>query len=968
MISRTGAIKIFKGILLGLTLLLLWLLISPGVKYLLAEPSTLSAELLQNKSQKTASYSWLQKHYKWQKPEKESNPHLVWIDDSTLLNPDFETRLGDNILAGEYLFTTEGITSEQQDQVAYLFDLNFSGRIGKACSDLADPGEVAMAVRTLYEKNSGNRWEFRGKGLLIFSDSDVLVLKEGTDYQGDFYWTDGQLKRPFRGYFEIVTTNQKVTSRFETDMSPLGLKKLESLGISPDFPASIETAHPLFKAYYFTTAFKNTPINVPYFYQGVEKLMANKGLYDRTTSEEIYWKWYLPLVENISAKALAMGQKNTATGSAANSHAAAVSASLQSPLFKTAGQTILRRSENGRYEPFYIKGVNLGAALPGKTFTEFPRDAATYRLWLNQMGQLHINTLRVYTLLPPAFYKALYDYNQSAEAPIYLLQEIWPEENPPQHDYLAEAYNTTYHQEINYVVNAVHGNATIPKRSYRAYGAYAYDVSPYLIGYLVGRELEPDEVLATDALNAGYHFQGKYLYGEPGASPTENWLAAACDYALETEINAYGTAGLVAIVNWPTLDPLNHFSEWNPEGDKTKQYNDKAVVDINQIGIASKEVPGFFGAYHIYPNYPDFMNNDPEYSSYQDELGSFRYGAYLKAFMAQHVKYPALVAEYGISTSMVTAHVAPNGNNHGGLSEQVQGPELIRMAKAIEREGYAGGLIFEWMDEWAKKTWTTEPYMIPYNRHALWHNVMDPEQNYGLMAMASPPAKMINYYTSSTEPIRQIQVGTSASYVSLAFEFADEAAALQSTEVLIDTHNPVGEPQTWEFKLSLAPAGSELLVNPGYNWTKNRFQSKEVPPAQFETMTFQTNAEGLLQDGTKIPSISISLSQLKTGSFDISQNQVQRRDNWIYVRLPYTLLGISDPSSAQVLSDPGVFVPTGQDQIKTLTSQALKFAVYRQDQPEIGLSHPLTTWDEADYYSRPKLSFELLRDYFKTLP
>ena len=50
------------------------------------------------------------------------------------------------------------------------------------------------------------------------------------------------------------------------------------------------------------------------------------------------------------------------------------------------------------------------------------------------------------------------------------------------------------------------------------------------------------------------------------------------------------------------------------------------------------------------------------------------------------------------------------------------------------------GIIFEWMDEWAKKTWTTEPYMIPYDRHILWHNTIDPEQNYGILALESAEA------------------------------------------------------------------------------------------------------------------------------------------------------------------------------------------------------------------------------------
>ncbi len=52
-------------------------------------------------------------------------------------------------------------------------------------------------------------------------------------------------------------------------------------------------------------------------------------------------------------------------------------------------------------------------------------------------------------------------------------------------------------------------------------------------------------------------------------------------------------------------------------------------------------------------------------------------------------------------------------------------------------EGYAGGIIFELMDEWTKKTWITVPYMVPFERNAYWHNALCPEQNYGLLAMES---------------------------------------------------------------------------------------------------------------------------------------------------------------------------------------------------------------------------------------
>lgn len=125
------------------------------------------------------------------------------------------------------------------------------------------------------------------------------------------------------------------------------------------------------------------------------------------------------------------------------------------------------------------------------------------------------------------------------------------------------------------------------------------------------------------------------------------------------------------------------------------------------------------------------------YAPYTDTAGSFRYGGYLQEFIAGHQKYPAIVAEFGLATGSGNAHENPDGYNRGGLTEEAQGTGIVRMMKAIEQEGYAGGIIFEWTDEWAKKTWITEPYIIPYDRNPLWHNAVDPEQNYGIYAMES---------------------------------------------------------------------------------------------------------------------------------------------------------------------------------------------------------------------------------------
>ena len=56
------------------------------------------------------------------------------------------------------------------------------------------------------------------------------------------------------------------------------------------------------------------------------------------------------------------------------------------------------------------------------------------------------------------------------------------------------------------------------------------------------------------------------------------------------------------------------------------------------------------------------------------------------------------------------------------------------MLNTIHETGYAGGIVFEFMDEWFKGTWSATPLEIPSERRRLWFNAESPEQSYGLMA------------------------------------------------------------------------------------------------------------------------------------------------------------------------------------------------------------------------------------------
>ncbi len=81
------------------------------------------------------------------------------------------------------------------------------------------------------------------------------------------------------------------------------------------------------------------------------------------------------------------------------------------------------------YEPFEIRGVNMGVGIPGEWATDYAIDAETYLRWFEQIQVLGANTFRVYTILHDDFYNAFYEYNTQREAageePLWLIHGVW---------------------------------------------------------------------------------------------------------------------------------------------------------------------------------------------------------------------------------------------------------------------------------------------------------------------------------------------------------------------------------------------------------------------------------------------------------------------------------------------------------------------------------------------------------------
>jgi tetratricopeptide (TPR) repeat protein len=623
---------------------------------------------------------------------------------------------------------------------------------------------------------------------------------------------------------------------------------------------------------------------------------------------------------------------------------------------RTAGDGFEIRA-GGEWRPFYVKGINLGVALPGHFPSEFPTDDSTYARWLELIAAANANAVRLYTILPPAFYRALRAWNGAhPDRALWLLHGVWTE-LPPHDDYDAAAWKAAFRAEMRRVVDVVHGHALIAARPGHAYGRYGGDVSDYVLAFIIGREWEPFSIHAYNAQRRERtRFAGRFLAVDRG-TPADVWMAAQCDYLLGYEWNAYHAQRPIAYTNWPTLDPLSHPTEPTieeeqrlrrqfgfPPNPRLKEYdNDRESLDAMLVRTTAADVAGYFASYHAYPYYPDFMDLDPAYGAARSTQGPSRYIGYLRALKRHHAGRPLLIAEYGVPSSRGVSHLQSEGMGHGGHDEDEMARIDARLTREVRESGAAGGVLFAWLDEWFKHTWVTIDLETPPERTRLWHNMEDAEQNYGLLgeyagpADATPepggdPARWLGLPLVEREAALALRVGADPSYlyVVLAGPGIDSLRYV----VGIDTYRRdrgqfrlpgvAGSSDAGcEFALILSDTGdAQLVVAPWYNpylgprkgmgpTGLDRFYNEAATvdvarrDGAFDSMFVTTNRWRIGRDGRTYPAAGVNRGRLRYGRMaesSLADWYVDRAAGLIEVRLPWALLNVTDPSSRRVMT------------------------------------------------------------------
>lgn len=680
----------------------------------------------------------------------------------------------------------------------------------------------------------------------------------------------------------------------------------------------------------------------------------------------------------------------------------------------------------GRWRPFYIRGVNLGAALPGRFPSQFP-DSLTYARWIDEIAEMGANTIRVYTIHPPHFYQALAERNRThPDRPLWLVHGVWTE-LPPKHDFDDPDWNEHFADAMRHVVNLVHGRADIVARPGHASGFYTADVSRWTLAYILGREWEP---FAVDTFNLTHpdrtSWRGTYLTVE-GATAMDVWLTRVSDAIIAYETESYHQQRPVAYTNWPTLDPLTHATETTVAeelairkalgGDTTyipNEYdNDLVAIDPSLVRATEAFRAGVFASYHAYPYYPDFM------------VVGGGYEQYLRRLKQHHRGMPVVIAEYGVPASLGAAHFSDTGWHHGGHTEAEKARIDAGATTLIHTTGMAGGMLFAWIDEWFKKNWVVIDLELPRERNRLWLSRLNAEQQYGVIAIEPEPrlagstlAERLSVW-NTVPPVYESNLRALADEAYLHLLFDPQGRGLPDTLFVgldvvdrrrgttrwpgqADSRLPIGI----EFAIVATPNEVRVLADPHAN--PFRIERMEVvndpvtvPPIanplpgmfhgpylqhynlplrgtrrrdpQYDSLRVIINRRRFARDGTEYAAVGYDRSVLPAGPAPDGCWEVDSASGSLEIRIPWTLINVADPSSLQVLASTADtadgFVPRPIESIGVVAAARFADGSW-QHWPERGVSVARFGWDPWEvprWRARRRPVFDAMQRVFSQL-
>lgn len=636
----------------------------------------------------------------------------------------------------------------------------------------------------------------------------------------------------------------------------------------------------------------------------------------------------------------------------------------------------------------YIAGVNMGFSTATTNLANVDISYDTYIAWFNQISKMNANTVRVFSIMPPQFYKAFYDYNCDSAQKLYLMQGVWFNEEymtDPGDCYKGNVIEEFERNAIK-AVDIIHGQGQYIQYSDNDSIKFVYDVSQYTVGYILGLEWDNEFVTQSNTHKNKSAFSGVYLKTSENSQPFESFLAQIGDTLIKYECEKYNFQTPLAFLNWSTTDTLNHPNE--PD-----EYEDSVEVNTENITATDAYFAGLFAAVDVYPYYPKSIDYDTEYNNYKDNLTGKQnnYKAYLEDLKKEY-SVPLLIAEFGVSTSRGCAAESVLGYNQGGNTEEEQGIYDSKMIVDIASSGCAGGLIFSWQDEWFKQIWNTFRYS-DCSCEQRTPNRMVPEQNYGILAVEAGDetvcvldGKADEWQPNDIlfdEDNYTFSVKYDEAYLYGCINLKNGSFGENKIVVPVSTVG-VGSDKANSFGLKFDKKTDSLIVIDGeknsavmndeyYDYNRFRFypdEKKTADSGNYNTVTQFVNGELYLPEtnktverkSNKVGKLNFGISDPESDEYN-SLSDFYASKNIVEFRIPWYMLGVLNISQGVALNN---FNKENEARAVKLKSISLGISFANQNSV-VKLKEIDYKTSDSTYHTRLKKSYKYVQKTLATL-
>lgn len=573
-------------------------------------------------------------------------------------------------------------------------------------------------------------------------------------------------------------------------------------------------------------------------------------------------------------------------------------------------------------EEFLVKAISVS-----------PDDATDLEGWeqvLDLVCGASANTVQAEDVMPPAFYQALKEHNESAEdgQTLFLLQRVKLGDDA--YSSMADVYSggvaDKLYERGKLAVDAVNGRRNI--------AGYFWDVSEYTLGYAIGDDWDPKLIAYSQELKQGESsgFSGEYYRCTSAYTYFEAQMAKTFDKLMAYETHKYNHQTPLGFWNWSYTDQIAQTYSVEQE------YNSIVMLYQSVIDSSMNNQVGTFASYNLVDASNYIISTDTTYQDYVDENGEHApFEAYVND-VVDNANGPVVVS-FGVSSSRgVSGEDDATSSTQGHLTEEEQGERISKTMSQIVAAG-GKGFCVPLYDDATATTWNADTTAAC---NGAWVNVQSSNQALGLIAYDSDTFRVdgddsewASVQTVSESNGTQLKMACDETYLYLDVPLDTTITSTNILYIALDVTPLSGASSNgsgltfdrdMDFLVKIpGKSGAEILVQQYYDGyaaaqasdpsaAEDEAAAKpERDGTTFDPIRQYTRRAVDASDGkvaTTFSATSLVTGTLRHGNADPDSAQYDSLADYcigkdcVEVRIPWALLNFYDPSNATVLGDP----------------------------------------------------------------